>query len=209
MIVIFNYLGLVLFVFLGSLNSVGAADVEQPLDDVQGRIALSLSIDALTEMVGNATIDETKLVAMRGRVTPYDYILVVEDNKMNLEMIIRSLNKAGYTNLIVTEDGDEAVSAFKEAKKSDKNIPLVFMDINMPNMNGNVAAAEIRKHLKDNYPQDKIFIWGVTLQEYALPIEITSVFDRVRYSKIGRVQSMEAAIDEANKDLYPSQLAQK
>jgi len=69
------------------------------------------------------------------------HILLAEDNPINAEIAMHILSMTG---LIVdhAEDGAEAVEKFKNAKAG--KYALVFMDIQMPRMNGYDAAMAIR-----------------------------------------------------------------
>lgn len=67
-------------------------------------------------------------------------ILLVEDNKLNQRTLFLLLNKLGYT-VSVANDGLEALQALKTA-----NYHLILMDCQMPNMDGYMATAEIRKN---------------------------------------------------------------
>lgn len=68
-------------------------------------------------------------------------ILLVEDNKLNQKLATFMLKKAGY-QLELAVDGQEAVD--KIAANPGK-YDLVFMDINMPVMDGREATSQIRK----------------------------------------------------------------
>jgi two-component system sensor histidine kinase/response regulator len=67
-------------------------------------------------------------------------ILVAEDNPVNQAVIIRVLQKMGHT-VGLTQTGKEAL-AMASAEKFD----LVFMDVQMPEMDGLAATAAIRQH---------------------------------------------------------------
>jgi PAS domain S-box-containing protein len=59
-------------------------------------------------------------------------ILVVEDERVLRDLLVKFLEKAGYT-VIVANDGDEAVALYS-ARKDD--IDLVISDLGLPKMNG-------------------------------------------------------------------------
>ena len=69
-------------------------------------------------------------------------ILLAEDNPINAEIAIHILQMTG---LIVdrAEDGEEAVSLFKNGRPG--RYSLIFMDIQMPHMNGYEATKAIRR----------------------------------------------------------------
>ncbi len=69
------------------------------------------------------------------------YILVAEDNDFNY-FLIETLLLIGKKYVVVrAENGKEAVNYFK----TQNNISLVLMDIQMPVMDGLTATEEIRK----------------------------------------------------------------
>ena len=65
-------------------------------------------------------------------------LLLVEDNEMNRDMLVRRLKRAGY-DVVVAVDGEQGVSlALAE------NPDLVLMDMSLPVMNGWDATRALR-----------------------------------------------------------------
>ncbi|KAI8576608.1 hypothetical protein K450DRAFT_255834 [Umbelopsis ramanniana AG] len=71
-------------------------------------------------------------------------ILLVEDNKINQNMMKRLLKMKGY-EVLIADNGKLALSAFET-----KSFDLIIMDIQMPIMDGITATKEIRKLEKEN-----------------------------------------------------------
>ena len=67
------------------------------------------------------------------------HILLVEDNPVNQKLAVRLLEKQGHT-VSVAENGREALAALEQG-----NFGLVLMDVQMPDMNGFEATAQIRE----------------------------------------------------------------
>lgn len=75
-------------------------------------------------------------------------VLIVEDNKINM-LLAKTLVKQIIPNCTIFEaiDGQEAIEQFKKTNPS-----IVFMDIQMPVMNGYEATKEIRKLQEKHIP---------------------------------------------------------
>ena len=81
-------------------------------------------------------------------------ILVAEDNENNQRLIQILLEKLGVVCLIAS-NGEEAIEMYKK-----ENFDLVFMDINMPIMDGLTALSNIKK--LDKYKKQKTPIVALT-----------------------------------------------
>lgn len=82
-------------------------------------------------------------------------ILIAEDSPLLNKLIVDSLKKAGYENLIHTENGQEAWNIIEECKSDgtlDENVKCVITDIEMPIMDGH----RLTKLIKDDDTTSKI-----------------------------------------------------
>jgi len=73
-------------------------------------------------------------------IAPKSQVLVVDDNDVNQKIALKLLAGFGFKNVDVVDDGEKAVAA-TDAKEYD----LVFMDCQMPRMDGYTATKEIRQ----------------------------------------------------------------
>ncbi len=69
-------------------------------------------------------------------------ILLAEDNEVNQELAVKTLEKRGHT-VVVAGDGREALAAFDRT-----GVDLILMDIQMPEMDGFTATKAIREREK-------------------------------------------------------------
>jgi CheY-like chemotaxis protein/signal transduction histidine kinase len=67
-------------------------------------------------------------------------VLLVEDNLINQKVFLGILNKSGMT-IHIANDGQEALDILND---TDKKVDIIFMDINMPIMDGYIATTKIR-----------------------------------------------------------------
>ena len=66
-------------------------------------------------------------------------ILIAEDSPLLNKLIVDSLHKAGYVNLIHTENGQQAYDVIQECKKEGtlkEHVQCIITDIEMPLMDG-------------------------------------------------------------------------
>ena len=99
--------------------------------------------EAVVKQISKMVIKEASPVLDNGLSTNYPFkILVVDDNEINLMLIIKTLSKLGY-DCKKASNGQIAVDMVKE-----EAFDLIFMDMQMPIMDGTVATTEIRKHYR-------------------------------------------------------------
>ena len=98
-------------------------------------------------------IENTQLSSQNAR------ILIVEDNLINQEVALATLEELGYS-ADVADNGQAALEALANAPK-EKPYLLVFMDCQMPVMDGYQATAAIRSQMYD-IPNPKIPIIAMT-----------------------------------------------
>lgn len=108
-------------------------DFEKIVSDISPETGLKVSdIDALGERQRNARP-----------------VLVAEDSPLLSKLILDSLHKAGYVNVIMNNNGQEAydkLCAFRDAGNLYEKVKCVITDIEMPQMDGH----RLTKLIKDD-----------------------------------------------------------
>lgn len=130
-------------------TGLGMAIVHRLVQEMGGTIQLKSekNVGSTFTLILPFTIDEHQpsASAETDTDTPADltdlHILVVEDNELNLEIAVFSLEAAGL-NISTAINGLEAVRLFEKSKPYEYDI--ILMDIMMPVMNGLDAAKAIR-----------------------------------------------------------------
>ena len=111
------------------------------------------------------------------------YILVVDDDKVNQTVLERMLIKLGH-KVEIANNGIEAVRAI-----SNYNFDLVFMDIQMPEMDGVTATEHIREIEQKNLVADFDVRQDALLKKTRLPIIALTAYaiegDKEKFLKAG------------------------
>ena len=110
-------------------NSVGNVRVDRPFLQSTGTATSTRSISSVASEV------------TRHRV------LVAEDNNVNQEVIKRMLQLEGLTDLDMACDGQEAYEKVEEILKNGESYSMIFMDVQMPRVDGLLATKMIRNDL--------------------------------------------------------------
>lgn len=73
-------------------------------------------------------------------------LMLAEDNLLNQQLMTRILAKYGYTDLYVVDNGMQAYEVFRRLSTEDTRINAIFMDMQMPEVEGPEATYLIRSY---------------------------------------------------------------
>ena len=77
--------------------------------------------------------------------------MMAEDNKINQKVLLRILNRLGYSNIDIVENGKEACDL-----EENQYYDIILMDVQMPVMSGIEACHIIMNRTSTNHPKPKI-----------------------------------------------------
>ncbi len=123
---------------------------------INGKLIIILDFEKIiTDINPETGLKVTEIEALGSRSETSEPILVAEDSSLLRKLITDSLRKAGYDNVIKTENGEEAweyIMHCKEAGTLNEDVKLLITDIEMPLMDGHrltklVKSDEETKHI--------------------------------------------------------------
>lgn len=132
-----------------TLNGNGAS-VATGIIKLEGRLVVVLDFEKIVQDISPETglkVSDIDHLGARERNTAP--ILIAEDSALLGKLICDSLEKAGYTNLTMTMNGQEAwdkLNEYAQAGDLDQKVKLVITDIEMPQMDGH----RLTKLIKDS-----------------------------------------------------------
>lgn len=114
------------------------------------KLIIILDFEKIVTDINPETGLKTTEIDALGERTRHDVpILIAEDSALLNKLIVDSLKKAGYHNLIHTENGEEAYNVIRECKEEGSlkdHVQCVITDIEMPIMDGH----RLTKLIKDD-----------------------------------------------------------
>ncbi len=76
-------------------------------------------------------------------------LLIVEDDPIARALLTMHLND--YGELIITNDGQKGLEAFKKSIADKEHFDVIFLDIMMPNVDGHEVLETVRKLEKSSH----------------------------------------------------------
>lgn len=118
-----------------TINSVATGIIK-----LNGKLLVVLDFERIISDINPETgLKISDITHLRNRKRNETPILIAEDSPLLSKLIQDCLHKAGYSNLVIADNGAEAyklLNDYKEAKTLDDKVKCVITDIEMPQMDG-------------------------------------------------------------------------
>lgn len=133
-----------------TINSSPGEGMATGIVRIDGKLIIILDFEQIVAKINPETgLKASDVEHMVGRARNDSPILVAEDSPLLSKMIVNCLQRAGYANVTVTNNGQECWDQLREYKVSgnlDKRVSCVITDIEMPQMDGH----RLTKLIKDS-----------------------------------------------------------
>ncbi|MCL2087866.1 MAG: chemotaxis protein [Oscillospiraceae bacterium] len=130
----------------------GDEGVATGLAECKGRLVTILDFEKIVAEISPTTsIQMSEIEAFGKRSQDNRPIIICEDSNLLSKLIIECLNKAGYTNIIKFDNGQEAWDYLEEIENDEKlfdKVSLIITDIEMPKMDGHRLTKLIKSHAR-------------------------------------------------------------
>jgi two-component system chemotaxis response regulator CheV len=128
----------------------GEEGVATGIAEYQNRLITILDFEKIiAEISPESSIQIESVEKLGHRPEIEKTILIAEDSMLLAKLIVESLHKAGYKNIVKTENGQEAWDYLREAKESGdpikEHVACVISDIEMPLMDGHRLTKLIKE----------------------------------------------------------------
>ena len=118
---------------------------------ISGRLISILDFEKILVDVnpGSSVAADAALIHSPAQPDSMHRILVVEDSIVLRKMILEALHKAGYMDVVMKENGQDAWEYLQELKEengpAEKQVSCVITDIEMPKMDGHHLTKRIKE----------------------------------------------------------------
>lgn len=122
---------------------------------IDGRLIIILDFEKImTDINPETGLKMTEIDELGERQRNDVPILIAEDSQLLNKLIVDSLHKAGYTNLIHTENGQQAydmIQKFKSEGELKERVQCLITDIEMPLMDGHRLTKLVKEDDETKY----------------------------------------------------------
>lgn len=133
-----------------TINSSAGEGMATGIVRIDGKLIIILDFEQIVAKINPETgLKASDVEHMAGRARNDAPILVAEDSPLLSKMIVDCLQRAGYSNVTVTNNGQECWDQLREYQVSgilDQRVSCVITDIEMPQMDGH----RLTKLIKDS-----------------------------------------------------------
>jgi len=133
----------------GSTVSTSEDGVSTGIIKIDGKLIIILDFEKIVTDINPETGLRISEISELGERTAKDIaILIAEDSPLLNKLIVDSLKQAGYTNLIHTENGQQAYDVIMQCKEDGtlkQHVQCVITDIEMPVMDGHRLTKLIKE----------------------------------------------------------------
>ena len=170
---------------------------------INDKLVVILDFESIVSSISPETgLRVTDMKEFQGRERSEDTILIAEDSQLLSSLIQDCLHKAGYTNLIVTMNGQEAwdtLLKFKKEGNPGEKVQCIITDIEMPQMDGHRLTKLVKSDdVLKNIPL--IIFSSLVNEEMRRKGEMLGADAQLTKPEIGSlVEAIDKLIDNGNK----------
>ncbi len=114
------------------------------------RLSLKLGNQVAPDQKSEEAQEQEMVQALSKEALAEKRLLLVEDNELNREIAVELISQTGVS-VDSAENGQEALACFE--KMPENHYDMIFMDIQMPVMDGYEATAKLRRLARRDAPQ--------------------------------------------------------
>lgn len=133
----------------GTTVSTSEDGISTGIIKIDGKLIIILDFEKIVTDINPETgLKMSEIDALGARIERNVPILIAEDSPLLNKLIVDSLHKAGYTNLIHTENGQQAYDVIRQCKEEGslkEHVQCVITDIEMPVMDGHRLTKLIKE----------------------------------------------------------------